>query len=177
MKRATLIGLAIVVALAVTVFTVNYVQLQAPMNSVADSDPRNEGVDVRVHYGSYVNPSVLVYDLRNVSGDKSRLDVMRVLLQYAEHVQDKEFETVELAYRGDTRFKLDGSYFQTLGQEYELQNPVYTLRTFPENVMRPDGSSAFGSWTGGLLGVVGEQMDDLNRFNDEWYLNDVLADE
>ena len=175
MKNAILIGLGVAAGLIVAVFAVNYVRLQAPMNGVTAADPRNEGIAVRVHYGGYVNPGVLVFDLRNVSSDKSRLDVIRVLFHFAERLQDSQFDSVELAYRGDTRFKLGGDFFQTLGREYDVQNPVYTLRTFPEAVMRPDGSQAFGSWTGGLLGVLGEQLDDFNRFNDEWYLNDVLA--
>lgn len=169
------VGLAVVAGVFVAVFAVNHVRLQAPMNSVASSDPRNEGMIVRVHYGGYVNPNVLVYDLRGISEDKSRLDVMRALLQYADRLQDRRFETIQLAYQGDPRFQLSGSFFQTLGKEYDYQNPVYTLRKFPEHVMRLDGSRAFGSWTGGLLDGVGEQMNDLNRFNDEWYLNDLLS--
>jgi hypothetical protein len=177
MRKATLVGLGIVVGLALAVFAANFVQLQAPLNSVMDDDSRNEGVDVRVHFGSYINPNVLVFDLRKISGDKSRLDVLRVLLQFADRLQDKEFNAVALAYRGETRFKLDGFFFQTVGREYSFQNPAYTLRTFPENVQRPDGSSAFGSWTGGLLGVLEKQMSDLNRFCDEWFFLDAATEQ
>lgn len=52
----------------------------------------------------------------------SRADVFRVLLQYAQRIQSKRFDTVQLAYKGKTKFLLDGDYFQ---------NPVYTMRTFP----------------------------------------------
>ena len=131
---------------------------------------------IKAHYGGYINPDVLVYDLRDVPGDKSRLDVMRVVLQYADRLKEQEFETVELAYRGDIRFSVDGAYFQELGQEYEFQNPVYTLRTFPEHVNGLDGTPAFGTWTGGLFGVLGRQMEDLNRFHDQWYLNDLVVE-
>ena len=60
-----------------------------------------------------------------------------------------------------------------LGQEYEKQNPVYTMRTFPENVYGVDGTQAFGSWTGGLLGVLGKQMGDFSELHKQWYIADL----
>lgn len=68
---------------------------------------------------------------------------------------------------------LKGDYFQTIGLEYGVQNPVYTLRTLPENVYTLEGKQAFGSWTGGWLGVVGKQMEDLNEFHRLWFMSDL----
>lgn len=144
------------------------------MAEVLDKDPRNKGVEVCVHYKTYVNPSVLVYDLRRVGGTNSRLDVTRVLLQFAEQVKDRKFERVELAFRGETRFLLDGDYFQTLGREYNYQNPVYTTNHMPENLRLPDGTRAYDTWTGGLLGVSLKQMQDFNDFHDRWYWRSLI---
>lgn len=47
------------------------------------------------------------------------------------------------------------------------------MRNFPENLYRPDGQRAFGSWTGGLLGVVGKQMEDFREFHKQWYVEDM----
>ena len=47
------------------------------------------------------------------------------------------------------------------------------MRTFPENVYRPDGARAFDSWTGGVLGVLGKQMEDFNEFHKQWYIEDL----
>lgn len=54
-------------------------------------------------------------------------------------------------------------------------NPVYTIRTLPEKLRRPDGSRAFSVWTGGMIGVLGAQMDDVNNFAGQWYLDDAIA--
>ncbi len=161
----------VLVALAVGVGGIwgwNHFTLQSSMNDVLSDDERNEAVDVSVHYGSYVQPSVLVYDLQEPTGAVAPMDLFRVFLQFADKVQDKEFETVELAYEGEVRFKIDGSYFHVLGEEYGEQNPMYTIRTFPENLQKPDGSRAFGEWTGGMLGVTGKQMEDFKDFADQW---------
>jgi len=143
--------------------------------AVLDQDPRNKGISVRLLRKSQGQKSVLVFDLLAVSGDNSAMDVFRVFNQAAEKIQNEHFDEIRLAYKGDVRFTIDGDYFQTLGAEYSSQNPVYTLRTFPENLYRPDGSKAFGTWSGGILGVVKEQMDDFHRFHREWYMNDLIA--
>jgi hypothetical protein len=168
-RRGRLTLLLLLVLIPLSVYGWNYLTLQRKVSEVLDKDPRNKGVEVSAHYKTYVNPSVLVYDLRGVAGTNSRLDVTRVLLQFAEQVKDKKFERVELAFRGETKFLLDGDYFQQLGREYNYQNPVYTTNHMPENLRLPDGTRAYDTWTGGLLGVSLKQMQDFNDFHDRWY--------
>ena len=38
----------------------------------------------------------------------------------------------------------------------------------PEQLYLPDGTAAFGSWTGGWLGVLGRQIEDVNTFGQAW---------
>lgn len=45
---------------------------------------------------------------------------------------------------------------------------IYLIRTFPENVKNLDGSPAFSTWEGGLLGVTNRQMEDFNAFMRQW---------
>lgn len=144
--------------------------LQSKMNDVIKNDTRNSGIDVSV----YTKGSTLVYDLRSVSKDKSMLDIFRVLLQFSEKVKDDKFEAVELSYDGNTKFKMNGDYFKKLGEEYSSQNPLYTIRTFPENLLNPDGTDAYSKWTGGLFGVLQKQMEDFTDFHKKWYLNDMI---
>ena len=136
-------------------------------------DPRNKGISFIVRY---VGTSKLILDLREVSGSKSRGDVFRVLLQIASEFESTRFASVTLAYKSREKFLLEGSYFQKLGKEYGYQNPVYTARTLPENVYHLNGTQAFGTWTGGIFGVVAKQMEEHNEFHDEWWLNDAIAE-
>jgi len=152
----------------------NYVQLQCPMNKVLTTDTRNAGLGVNVHYGAYVDPSVLIYDLRSLSRTNSKADVFRSLLQFAEKMKAKKFERVELAFRGTTKFVLAGEYFQKLGQDYGNQNPIWTMNHFPENLKLPNGQRAYETWTGGWLVVAGRQIEDFNDMHDKWYMNDTL---
>jgi hypothetical protein len=174
MNKKIIGTIGVLAAVLAVVFGVNFIILQSPMSEVLDGDPRNEGIAVSVHFGKYINPSELVFNLKDVSGSNSQADVSRVLLQYAEALKTKGFARVILAYKGTQKFQLKGSYFRTLGEEYGTQNPVYTMRTFPENVYKLDGTAAFGTWTGGLLGVAGKQIEDFNEFHKRWYLADMM---
>jgi len=173
--RKWMIALLVPAVLFGLVFGINHIMLQGKMNDVIRADFRNAGLKVSTHYGFFVNPTVLVYDLRSVPADKAPADVFRLLLEFAESVSDQEFGLVKLAYRGRVKFLLDGSYFQQIGREYEYQNPVYLARTFPEHLMKPDGTRAYPVWTGGLIGVSLQQMKDFLDFHSKWYIQDLMS--
>lgn len=170
----TVIGLAVLL-IGGGVFGLNYFMLQSPMSQVLNSDPKNDGILFFAHYGYYILPSVLVVDLRRVESDKAPLDVFRVFLQFASQTKERRFERVELAHQGRTKFLLQGEYFQTLGREYTFQNPVFTARTFPEHLYHPDGKQAFEHWSGGMISVLKEQMEDFREFHQDWYIKDITG--
>ena len=171
-RKLKILFLLAIFSLAV-VFALNYLMLQRPLTKIIDSDYRNAGIDLSAHYGNYISPSILVINVNQIDPNKSPMDVFRVFLQFAEKLSDKDFDSVELSSKGTLKFTLKGRYFSQLGAQYSGQNPVYTIRTFPENVYKPDGQRAFNSWSGGLIGVVGKQMQDFSNFSEEWYINDM----
>lgn len=173
-RKGWLVLLILIVLVPVLLYGWNYIALQRPMNDVIEHDPRNKGIEVSVHYKTYVNPSVLVYDLTAIAGTNSKIDVFRSFLQFADKMKEYKFAKVELAFKGKTKFVLEGDYFQQLGREYGLQNPVYTMNHFPENLRLPDGTRAYETWTGGWLGVAGRQIEDFNDFHDKWYVREIL---
>ena len=145
--------------------------LQSDLDRVLSADPRNAGISVSVHTRD--SGQKLVYDLVSVAPTNSMSDVFRVFLQFASAEKDRRFSFVELSFRGRSKFVISGNYFQRLGKEFGTQNPVYTIRTFPENLTRLDGSRAYSTWTGGLIGVSGKQLEDFNDFHRLWWLMDI----
>ncbi|MFW6172731.1 MAG: hypothetical protein ACOC5T_03205, partial [Elusimicrobiota bacterium] len=105
--------------------------------------------------------------------DKTPADVFRAFLQFAEKAKNFEFKKVELAFRKDKKFFIEGNYFKKLGEEFSEQNPIYTMRTFPENLKKPNGENAYSKWEGGLLGVTSKQMEDFSDFHKQWYLEQL----
>jgi len=145
-------------------------QLQVPMNEVLAEDSRNSGIKVDVSYDGWLPSQTIVYDLKGFSGINSQLDIFRVLMRYAVKKKDTRFERVYLAHQGQKKFLLSGDFFQKTGQEFEGENPVYVIRTFPENVFNLTGERAFPQWEGGVLGVLAKQTEDFAEFNRRWYL-------
>lgn len=121
-----------------------------------------------------VSPSEIVIDIRSVEGTQSMAGMDRMLFKAAEALQGRSYDKVALAWRGETRFLMDGLYFQEIGVTRQTQNPIYTMRTMQEHLVNPDGSPAFGTWTGGWLGVLGKQLDDHNEFHQRWWLRNAV---
>lgn len=146
-------------------------ELQSAMDKVLSND-RNKGIKVSISVSKSGDSRILDYDLISITGDVSAADTFRVILQFSEQIKEKNFDLVRLRFQGKEKFLLKGDYFQKLGREYSFQNPVYTVRTFTENVYNLDGSRAYPTWTGGMIGVTKKQMEDFNDFNRKWYLHD-----
>lgn len=166
----------IIIIIVIGVYIFNYVTLTLPTDSKINEDNRNEGISIDVHYKYYVLFNTLEYNLKNVPTDKAAADVFRVFLQTASTLKDKKFKKVELSYKGTTKFILIGDYFKQLGSEFGEQNPIYTMRTFPENLYNINGEASYSKWEGGMLGVLNKQMEDFNDFNKKWYLDDLIGD-
>lgn len=168
--RAATATFAVLAGLAAALFLWNLTTIARPVNQALQADSRNESVDLRAHLGHYVQAGVLVLDVRE-GASASPADMGRVLFQIAEmfYERDRTFTTVVLSHRGTPRFHLPGSRFEELGRDFSAgENPLYLLRTLPEQLVRPDGSAAFGAWEGGLLGVAGRQLEDYNTAMVEW---------
>jgi hypothetical protein len=174
-RLIALVPLLVIVGVIGGVWLYNAVTLQKPLDRVLVNDPRNQSVKVRVHYDGWIDFNTVVFDISDVSPNASRMDVFRCFLQYAEAMKGQRFKRVILAARGKRKFWLDGEYFQQLGQEYQEQNPVYTIRTFPTHLTAMDGSHPFSEYTGGIFAVLQREMEQFTEFHDQWYVNDFAS--
>ena len=145
-----------------------YFTLKAPLAKVLRSDSRNRGIEASAYFQYAIPGGSIVLDIDSIRPDLRPVDMLRVMLQFAETQQHTNCEWVILASRGRERFKMRGSYFRKLGADYDFQNPLYTMRTMPENLHRMDGRNAFPEWEGGALAVMGEQMKNFSEFIGEW---------
>lgn len=159
-------------ALVLLTWGANVLLVGNPVRSALASDFRNSGFSIRAHYAYYVNPSILVLDLRRADEAAPR-DLFRGLFQAAEalHVSGRTFTLVILSRSGAPIYHLDGQAFEEAGRSFSAgENPLYLLRTLPEQLRLPNGEPAYGTWTGGLIAVAGKQMEDANDFAQTWAL-------
>jgi hypothetical protein len=167
----------------------NYLTVSRPV-AVANGDQR---IRASVHYQSYLNPSVLCFNLMETQVS-SMMDVFSVLLRSARALNSHKFGKVELQYRGELRFILDGEYFAQLGNWN--QDPVFLITgraspigpqssaSFTSHVFRIDGTKAFPEVTRtstfgpGLAGMLsgmtdqadayGDALDQFRQFYEQW---------
>jgi hypothetical protein len=155
----------------------NYLTVSRPV-ALANGDQRTRA---SVHYQSYLNPSVLCFNLMETQGS-SMMDVFSVLLRSAQALNSHKFGKVELQYRGDLRFILDGYYFSQLGNWN--QDPVFLITgraspigpqsstSFTSHVFRIDGAKAFPEVTRtspfepGLAGMLSDMTDQADAYGD-----------
>jgi hypothetical protein len=173
MALSTLLLLAGSAAAGVWVY--NEIALQKPLQRVLTSDSRNHAVTANVHFDGWIDTHTVVFDLSDVMDNSSEMDVFRVLLEYAKEQKDHQYRRIILAAYGQRKFVLPGEYFQQLGQEYDTQNPVYTIRTFSHHVSTMDGHQPFPEPDGGMLWILKEEMEQFTDFNKRWYLDDFIV--
>lgn len=171
MNTGKKLTLAAAAAVSVVIGT-NYFRAHMPAQEALK---HTSEISVASYYHFGVVPDSIVFDLRNVGWDASAALILGRFFAFAEEMKDREFREVRLAHKGKTKFILGGEDFRKIGQDHAWQNPVYTVRTFPEKLRTPDGRSAYSSWTGGMLGVVSAQMNDVNQIAQDWYLEDMLT--
>jgi len=155
------------------VWLYNYLVVGRPLKRVLNADPRNSVIQAEAHFERWLDLNTVVFNLTGITGKATRMDVFRSFLQYAEAMKDHRYGMVILADRGKARFRIEGSYFQQLGQEYATQNPMYTIRTFPVHLFAMDGTKPFSEYEGGILGVMQKEMEQFTAFSDQWYGADL----
>ena len=93
-----LLGMTLLAGCAVGgVWMYNETTLQKPLQRMLVADPRNHVVRAKAHYDGWIDTHSVVFDLTDVAGDSSQMDVFRVLLQYARELKDHQYQRIILA--------------------------------------------------------------------------------
>jgi hypothetical protein len=162
-KKLIFVGTPLVAALVG--YSANVFLLQEPMNDVLKGNSAFAGMRVSAHYQYWVVPGVLVYDLQSLSVRQTPIDVHTALLEFAKKLKDREFDRVQISYRGQTKFSLAGGLFRRVGDEYDKQNYDYVLYSFPRQLTPENGAGA----------QVRNGRDSLLQFHRQWYGEDELT--
>lgn len=148
-------------------------EFKTEKEAILERDSRNQSVN----FSLQTSGKNLDFCVIDISSEASVMDVFRVFLHTADQFKRRQFEKVILCFRGEMRFVLDGDHFSLIGQEFEMQNPMYTVRTFPEKLSLPNGQNAYESHSGGILHLTRVQLEDFHNMNGAWYMNDLVTEQ
>lgn len=143
-------------------YLANVVLLQQPINDILKQNNAFQGMEVSAHYKYWVVPGVVVYDLRTLTARQTPLDVHTAFLEFAKQLKEKRYRRVDLSYRGDRKFTIEGASFTKLGEEYTRRNFDYVLYSFPRLFKPPVREEA-------------TDRDALLEFHRTWYGADELT--
>lgn len=141
---------------------------------VAKARKGESGITMVAYRRWLVDPTTAVIDV-HVDPDKSMADMDRNLFSAAEALKWRHFTNVELAYHGRGRFLLDGDKFQEIGEQWQNQSIMYLISAVPQAARHMDGAPAFGTWEGGVLGVMTKEIQDHNQLHWSWYLANMAG--
>jgi hypothetical protein len=155
---------------AVVGFGANMLLLQRPVDDILKKNAAFAGMEVSAHYQYWVIPGVVVYDLRSLSLKQRPIDVHTAFLEFARVLKEKKLQRVDLAYKGTTKFSIDGEGFRKLGVEYDKRNFDYVLYSFPRLFHREGPAPSEKKDSNGDT-----DRDALLKFHRSWYGNDGMT--
>lgn len=164
-KRLIFVGTPLVAAMIG--YSANVLLLQQPVDDIVSENAALRGMKVSAHYQYWVIPGVVVYDLEELSFRQTPIDVHTAFLEFAKKMKEKRYSRVDLSYRGQTRFSIDGASFARLGEEYSKRNFDYVLYSFPRLFRAAEGTSPLPAGT--------TERDALMEFHRRWYGQDQLT--
>lgn len=130
--------------------------------------PSKQGIDARAYY-VWMSPDSIVLDLgSNHSSGVRRIDVLHLLLQFLSEIEYSGVRRVFLASEGNRIYFVEVSECEDLVESYDGGGRLWALNNCPSRVRNLDGSPAFESWSGGWLGVLKEQSEDIVTLADRW---------
>jgi hypothetical protein len=164
-RKLVFVGTPLIAALIG--YSANLFLLQEPVNDILRENAAFNGMEVSAHYQYWVVPGVVVYDLQGLSFRQTPIDVHTAFLEFAKELKEKRYSRVDLSYKGERKFSIDGASFMQLGEEYAKRNFDYVLYRFPKLFRPEDGTKP--------VAPADSERESLLEFHRRWYGEDQLT--
>jgi len=126
-------------------------------------------VNARVSYQGVFFCDSVVFDLRDGgSSSARRIDPVHLLLEFSSKLDLNSIRRVILARNGRYVFYIESSELRPLASSYAGGGRIWSFNHLPESVRNMNGTRSYSEWSGGWLGVMKEQAEDLNDFIRDW---------
>ena len=122
-----------------------------------------------VYHEGFLSSDVVVFDLQDGgSSTARRIDPVHLFLQFSDKLDRHSVQRVILARNGRKIFYISSADLKPLSDSYANDGRLWAFNHLPERVCTMSGSHKYGEWTGGWLGVLEKQTEDLNEFIYDW---------
>jgi hypothetical protein len=126
-------------------------------------------VNANVHYEGLISTDGVVFDVREGgSSSARRIDPVHLLMQFAAKLDLNSIKRVVLARNGKEIFFISASDLRPLADSYSGGGRPWSFNHLPESTRTMLGERIYSEWTGGWIGVLGKQTEDLNDLIRNW---------
>jgi|GEM_PF-2899988 len=124
--------------------------------------------DIRVGHTLAGN---IIFDVRACKADSRKVDPLHLLMQFGDKIKDEKIDYLLIASGGNEVYRLPKSDLDELAEQYRLGARIWALDHWPERLRKPTGERVFEEWSGGVLGVLQAQLEDLGVALRTWLAN------
>lgn len=116
--------------------------LSGLVEEIHSSDPRNAGIDFSITTAPEYGENVAALTVESVGSDKSRADLIRVVLQSLDRLAalSPQPEMLVVLSDGTEKLLLEGSHLTDIAFQMSAGKPMPAWTMFIENAVKPDGS-------------------------------------
>lgn len=168
--QAILITTGIVIAISALIIGYEFLftDLTGDLRNFLKNNPGRGNVSFNLKSPALFRTN-MVLNIESIDYNDSMADVFHNFLRVCKFIKDMHFERLYLAYRGTNKFYLHGNYVRELGQKYGVENTIWLLRTFPENVytLNNEKRFSFSAIGAGILST--QEYENFAVFSKEWY--------
>lgn len=126
-------------------------------------------IRAKVTYEGLISTDGVVFDvLDGESASARRIDPVHLLLQFAGRLDLYSVERVVLARNGREVVYVSSAELRPLADSYAGGGRVWAFNNLPASVRTMSGDRAYSEWSGGWLGVLKKQTEDVNDFIRDW---------
>ncbi|MCE9552053.1 MAG: hypothetical protein K8T91_01585 [Planctomycetes bacterium] len=122
-----------------------------------------------VYYDGFLSTNAIVFDLKDGgSSSARRIDPVHLFFEFSAKSDLNSSTRIILAHNGQQKFYISNSDLKRLSESYAGGGRPWAFNNLPERLRTMSGSQAYESWSGGWLGVLQKQTQDLNDFITMW---------
>ncbi len=168
--RRAVVGVVLVAIAFLVPLPVGYSWFRnSGLRSKLDACESSGVIHANVTYEGLISTEGVVFDvLDGGSPSARRIDPVHLLLQFAGRLDMYSIERVVLARNGRHVFYISAADLRPLADSYAGGGRVWAFNNVPARVRTMSGGRPYNEWSGGWLGVLQKQSEDVNDFIREW---------
>ena len=125
-------------------------------------------IEADVYYSGIAAPDIVFDVLDGGESSARRIDPVHLLMQFVDKIDLSNGHTIVLARNGTPKFLIRAKDVERHSNSYANGGRLWAMDHLPPICRTPTGERPYTEWSGGFLGVMKGQAEDLNDFLTEW---------